>query len=454
MTENVTPGRWQQLKSSLTLHTLIVGGLIVLMLIPLLMVDEVVEDRNHYRNQVLHNMASTWGAKQTLTGPFLVIPYVEHFTSVDTVADGKGETKVVTKDVFNEYTAIILPESLDIRADLKEEHRKRGIYDALVYNANIKISGEFDHEFLLEAEEGERRILWEQSYLMMGISDTKAIGADSALEWDRESVELQPGTRLPDMLPQGFHVPLDNTTSNDVRHDFKLDLKLRGSDGLFFAPLGKTTIAKMTSGWPHPSFQGSILPAKRKVGELGFTAEWEIANLARNYPQSWLISENNKAAQKYDPTYFTAGVSLYEPVSLYSQIERAVKYGILFVALTFLTFFAFEIASGARLHILQYGLIGFALSLFYLILLSLAEHLPFIQAYIAAGSTVVVMIWIYAWAVLRSFWKGLWVFITLGGLYYLLFMILQMEDYALLAGTGLLVFATLMMMFATRRVRA
>ena len=386
MTEHGKTGRLHQLKSSLTLHTLVIGLLILLMLIPLLMVDGVIRERSHYQNQVLNEVAGTWGTRQTLTGPFMVIPYIEHITSVDTVSDGKGENKVITKDIYNEYTAILLPDTLDIRADLKEEHRKRGIYDALVYQASIIISGEFDHEFLLEADEGERRILWEKAFLMMGISDTKAIGSESGMEWDKQSVDLQPGTKLPEVLAQGFHIPLDNATSNDVRHDFKLELNLRGSDGLFFAPTGKTTTAKMTSGWQHPSFQGNILPEKHKINELGFNATWKIPNLARNYPQSWLLTDK----AKYDPGYFTAGVSLYEPVSLYSQIERAVKYGILFVALTFLTFFAFEIASGARLHVLQYGLIGFALALFYLILLSVAEHLPFIEAYLAAAATVVI----------------------------------------------------------------
>jgi inner membrane protein len=453
MNETVThtpaPGTWQTFRSSLTLHTLVMGLLILLMLIPLFMVEGVVRERNHYQQQVLDEVAATWGKQQTLNGPFLVIPYVEHITSVDTVTDSKGENKVVTKDIFNNHTVLILPEELDIKARIEEEHRKRGIYDALVYTAEINISGTFDHEFLLEGGEGDRRILWEKVFVMFGLSDTKAMNSGANFEWDTAPAELQPGTRLPGIVSQGFHIPLDETSSNDTRHDFTLEFELRGSRSLFFTPLGKTTTAEITSGWEHPSFQGDLLPAKRKITDQGFTANWDIPNLARSYPQYWWLEDE----VKYDPGYFTAGVSLYEPVSLYSQVERAVKYGILFVALTFLTFFAFEIASGARLHVLQYGLIGFALALFYLILLSLAEHLPFVQAYLAAAAAVVVMIWIYAWAVLRSFWKGLFILLVLSGLYYLLFMILQLEDYALLAGTGLLVFATLMMMFVTRNSR-
>ncbi|MEZ5535708.1 MAG: cell envelope integrity protein CreD [Thiolinea sp.] len=440
---------WQTLRNSLTLHTIIVGLLILLMLIPLFMVEGVVRERNHYQQQVLDEVAATWGGQQTLNGPFLVIPYIEHITSVDTVTNNKGEDSVVTKDIFNNHTVVILPDTLDIKAEIEEEHRKRGIYDALVYTTKATVSGTFDHEFLLEGGEGDRRILWEKVFVMFGLSDTKAMNSGATFTWDADQTDLQPGTRLPQLLSQGFHIPLDETTSNDTKHDFKLEFELRGSKGLFFTPLGKTTTAEMSSGWEHPSFQGDLLPEKHDITDEGFTASWDIPNLARSYPQYWWLEDE----VKYDPGYFTAGVSLYEPVSLYSQVERAVKYGILFVALTFLTFFAFEIAGGSRLHVLQYGLIGFALALFYLILLSLAEHLPFEQAYIAATAAVVGMIWIYAWAVLRSFWKGLFILLVLGGLYYLLFLILQMEDYALLAGTGLLVFATLMMMFVTRNSR-
>ncbi|CAA6806334.1 MAG: Inner membrane protein CreD [uncultured Thiotrichaceae bacterium] len=448
MNETATD-RWRFVTSSLTLHTLIIGLMILLMLIPLFMVGGVVNERSHYQQQVIQDVAADWGGKQTLTGPFLVIPYVEHLTSVDTVTDDKGKNQVVTKDIFNDHTLILLPETLDIRAKIDEERRKRGIYDALVYNAKLDVTAAFDHEFLLDSGDGDRRILWDKVFLMVGLSDTKAINSGATVEWDGDSVSLQPGTGLPDVIAQGFHVPLDEATSNDTKHDFKLELELQGSDGLFFAPLGKTTTTVMTSGWQHPSFQGDLLPKSHDIDKDGFKARWDIPNLARSYPQHWWLEDK----AKYDPGYFTAGVSLYEPVSLYSQVERAVKYGILFIALTFLTFFAFEIASGARLHILQYGLIGFALALFYLILMALAEHLPFRESYIAAASSVVIMIWIYAWAVLRSFWKGLFILLMLGGLYYLLFMILQMEDYALLAGTGLLVFATLMMMFVTRNSR-
>ena len=190
------------------------GLLIALMMIPLFMVENVIRERNHYQRQVIDDIAGGWGGKQTLTGPIMVIPYVEHFTSVDTVSDSNGESKVITKDIYNNYTAILLPENLEIRADIKEEHRQRGLYDVLIYTATLKINGSFDHEFLLEAEEGERRILWEKTKLVYGLSDTRAIGADASFSWDGETIPLQPGTYFPELLGSGFHIPLDNETSN------------------------------------------------------------------------------------------------------------------------------------------------------------------------------------------------------------------------------------------------
>jgi len=446
-----SPSRFSALSQSLTFRTFVVVLLGLLMLIPLNMAEEVVAERNSYHASVLEGIASTWGAQQTLVGPVLVVPYVEHYTSVDTVTEKDGTARVVSKDVSSDHTAILLPKNLEIRADLKEEHRHRGIYDALVYSAKLSLSGQFDHSPLLKRSDdgAERRIQWDKAFVMVGLSDTKAIADASELSWDDKPIKLEPGTHLPELLASGFHAPLSASADTKSTHDFKLNLTLHGSDSLNFAPLGETTKARMTSTWTHPSFQGNSLPVKRTLNDQGFSAEWEIPHLVRNYPQYWLMDDK----QKYDINAFTAGVSLYEPVSLYSQVIRAVKYGVLFVGLTFLTFFAFEISVGKRLHVLQYGLVGVALSLFYLLLLSLAEHIAFVYAYLGAASVVVMIITLYAWAVLRSFKSGLLILLLLSGLYGVLYLLLEMEDYALLAGTGLLIIATSSMMYVTRNLR-
>jgi inner membrane protein len=242
-------------------------------------------------------------------------------------------------------------------------------------------------------------------------------------------------------------VNADSNPSNE----FKLTLTLRGSDGLFFAPLGKNTKILMTSAWTHPSFQGELLPSKSEVGEEGFHAEWAIPHLVRSYPQYWVMEDKQEDA--YDLHSVSAGVSLYEPSALYAQIARAVKYGALFIALTFVVFLAFETSLKRRLHVLQYSVVGVALSLFYLILLALAEHIGFMYAYIAAAATTVIGITAYMSMVLRSARRTAVLFLLLAGLYGLLYLLLQMEAYALVVGVGLLLLATVIMMFVTRHLK-
>lgn len=452
MSELTTPRRsvLASLVQSTGFRAIIIALFVLLMLIPSFMVSEVVQERQSYHERMLDEVASTWGGKQTLVGPILVIPYVEHFTSVDTVTDKDGESRVVSKDIYNDRTLLLLPDDLDVRADLKEEHRQRGIYDALVYTANISLTGKFDYEFLVQdSKESERRILWDKAFIMVGISDTKALDSSVNFQLDKDHITLEPGTRMTDLVPTGFHAPLSSNDSTATAHDFKLTLNLRGSDGLFFAPLGKNTKARMTSTWTNPSFQGNLLPKKHELSEQGFNAEWEIPHLARNYPQHWILQDK----QTYDLQSATAGVSLYEPVSLYSQVVRASKYAVLFIGLTFLVFFGFEISLKQRLHSLQYALIGGALALFYLILLALAEHIAFLYAYTSAAATVIVLITLYSSALLPSKWRVFGIFLLLTALYSMLYLLLQMEDYALLAGVGVLVMATGFMMIVTRHLQ-
>lgn len=446
-----SPRYLHTLVHSLGFRALSIALLTLLMLIPLFMVMQVVQERQVYHQGVLNEVAATWGQRQTLVGPVLVVPYVEHFTNVDTVTDKDGESRVVSKDIYKDHLAVLLPETLEIRADLAEEHRQRGIYDALVYNANISINGTFDHSVLLKASEGERRIQWENAYVMFGIDDPKAISNTPALLWGEDTLALEPGTGMPKLLANGFHAPLPPGEYTDgATHPFKLSLKLHGSDGLFFAPVGKNTKTRMSSAWTNPSFQGALLPNTHEINAQGFNATWEISHLVRNYPQAWVASDN----QTYDLHNFTAGVSLYESSSLYTQVNRAVKYAILFVSLTFLLLFAFEIGLKRRLHTLQYVLVGGSLALFYLVLLALAEHIGFLYAYIAASSVTVLPLTWYLGGILRDVWRTVGVFVVLALLYGLLYLLLQIEDYALLVGVGLLVGAMGMMMVITRRLPA
>ncbi|MCK5916781.1 MAG: cell envelope integrity protein CreD [Cocleimonas sp.] len=438
---------------SITFRTFIIALLAFSMLIPLYMTQGIISERNQYYHQTLDNISKGWGTQQTIVGPVLVVPYVEHIFSANTVTDKDGESKTISRDIFNHKTIVLLPEELKVEADLNEQFRKRGIYSSLLYIADLTISGAFDLSVLPDKDSTNRKVDWEKAYLTIGLSDTKAITETTPIRWDKASAPLEPGTKLSSFLKSGFHASMKHTRRFNTRPEFRIKLSVKGRGGFRFAPLGKMTKATIKSGWPHPSFQGAILPNNEpEVSKDGFSANWSIPHLARDYPQHWLLEEG-KEAPNYDLYSLTTGVDLFSPVSLYTKINRSVKYGALFIGLTFIVFLLFEMIANTRTHTIQYILVGVSLSLFYLILVSLSEHLPFLISYAYAAATTIGIITLYSAAVLRRFSRAIMIFLLLSSLYGVLFFILQMEDYALLAGTGLITLIVIFMMFATRRLQ-
>ncbi|NNC68131.1 MAG: cell envelope integrity protein CreD, partial [Gammaproteobacteria bacterium] len=292
------------------------------------------------------------------------------------------------------------------------------------------------------------RIDWDKAYIVLGLSDTRAINEVSSLNWNGNEIGYSPGTKVTEILSHGFHASLEGLNAETEQHVFNTKVSINGSQGFRFAPFGENTTVNMKSSWPHPSFQGMTLPNNYEVTADGFTSSWTIPHLARNYPQSWVYADQN-----YHLGEFTAGVDLFEPVFLYSKVTRAVKYGILFVGLTFLTFLIFELTTQTRLHYVQYGLIGVALTLFYLVLLSIAEHTAFLTAYIIAAISNIGLITIYTGAALKNWTRAGVIFVLLSALYTVLYSLLQLEDYALLMGTMLLLFVLMVLMYVTRNLR-
>ncbi len=436
---------------SITLRMILVAFLGLVMLIPLAFVDDIVDERHGLYQSVLRDIAGSWGEQQTLSAPLLVVPYVERFDTKENVRDKNGHVQTISRTKRTLDAAVTLPHTLDIRLTLSEAFRRRGIYQSLVYNAEITLSGTFaSRPAVEELSEHIERIDWHKAYLVFGLSDTRAIHEVAALKWNDTEWPLSPGTRQTKLVEAGFHAPLgDELSQSQGGHRFELRFSVNGSEAFLFAPLGQTTEVHMTSTWPHPSFIGKVLPGQYTVRSDGFDANWAIPHLARHYPQLWSL---NRAS--YDVNSFTAEVRLFEPVFLYSLVTRAVKYGLLFIALTFMIFLIFEVTVQARLHVVQYGLIGLALTLFYLTLLSLAEHIDFLPAYLSASSIIILMITCYTAAALRSAVRATIIFVLLIGLYTLLYSLLQLEDYALLMGTGLLLAVVIVLMYVTRHMRS
>ena len=461
-------GDIRQLKDSILFRFVVISILIGLMTIPVNMVNDIVYERSSLYQSVINEIASTWGKQQKLQGPALLIPFTEKYVSEVVKTDKDGNERKVNKVSYQQRTAIVLPGDLNFDVELKGQKRKRSLYESLVYTADLKISGGFSRPDINALSSHVETIHWDQAWLALGVSDTQAINKVSGLQWDsqnalhsqKERFDFEPGTRITRIFPGGFHAPISlgeresidsqhmqKKPGKDKKYTFKLSININGSQGFYFSPFGKTTNVTIRSDWPHPSFKGNVLPDNHEISQDGFLAKWSVPHLARNYPQRWVIEK-----QTFNVNEFVAGVDLFEAVSLYSQITRAIKYSMLFFALTYITFLIFELGIGRRLHIVQYGIIGLALSLFYLTLLSMAEHTGFFKAYISAALIIITMISLYAYAAIRSIGRTAIIVLLLTGLYSMLYSLLKLEDYALLAGTALLLIILAILMYLTRNI--
>ncbi len=442
---------FQSAKNKLAFRFIVIAALTLLLNIPLQEVTDVVRERSRSYHQVLDDIAATWGRQQTLQGPLLLIPYTETIITTKVVTADDGSQQTVQHSSLNQKTAVVLPDALNLNGQINGQTRQRGLYQSQVYSADLTLTGAFTRPKLQQLSNHIETIHWDKAWLAVGLSDTQAINQVSALQWGTDQAKagkigFEPGARIMKMLPNGFHAPL-NLSNEQQRYPFSFQLQINGSKGFYFSPVAKTTQAQLQSDWPHPSFQGDVLPKQHQIDADGFSAHWSIPHLARNYPQLWTLENEDYAIAK-----FRAGVNIFESVSLYAKVTRAIKYASLFILLTYITFLVFEVSIGKRLHIVQYGIIGLALAMFYLTLLSMAEHAGFAIAYLAAALLIIAMISCYAYSAIRSISRTTLITLSLSGLYLMLFILLRLEDHALLGGTILLLVILAVLMYLTRNM--
>ena len=425
-----------------------VAILALVLLIPLQMVQSVVLERYQTYEEVVADIAGAWSSDQLLAGPLLVVPFTERIERREEVVTGDGERRTVRRLETCRRRAVILPDVLTLDGDLIPETRRRGIYRVQVYTADLTVSATFrDPGAAVEALSAADRleaIDWSAAVVGYGLSDPRGIVAADGFEVNSRTVAPRPGTTVAEIAPKGLHFQVPEAASGSL--EVRMPLVVRGSGSLRFLPLGETTRATFRSTWPHPSFIGDVLPVVRTIDDNGFAAEWTIPLLNRSYPQAFA------AGAEVALDEVEAGVRLFEPVALYDLVTRAVKYGLLFVVLTFLTLGLIELVTGVKLSLVQFLLIGVALALFFLILVALAEHLGFAVAYLLASATVVAINTLYCAAILPRRSTALLVGGVLAAIYGVLYTILKAEDFALLGGTLLLVVALSITMYLTRRI--
>lgn len=431
----------RKLRDSVLFKMIVTGLLILALGIPLMMVRGQIWERKQRRDSVVSEVSSTWGNAQTLGGPVLTVPYQVH------TRDDKG--KVVHTST---YLAYFLPETLKVDGRLFPELRRRGIFEVAVYRADLSVSGVFHRPSFAEWEIPAKDVLWDKAWLSIGVPDMRGIQRNVRLVWSGRTLQLTPGGGVTGLWSSGLRVPVSLGAGEGQAYPFAFDLALRGSQQLRFLPFGKQSTVALRSSWPDPSFSGGFLPESRSVTSKGFEAAWSVPYFGRSYPQQWREEEREQLVPENALHESAFGVALYQPVDVYQKTERSVKYGMLFLVLTFLAFFLFEVFSPVSLHPLHYLLVGSALCLFYVLLLSISEHIPFGVAYAIASAGIIVLISGYSLAILRGKRRALAMSGMLVLLYGYLYVLLQAEDYALLLGSiGLFVILALVM-FLTRRV--
>lgn len=459
------------MQKPLFLKVLSILILIALITIPLMMIEGTINSRIFYRNDAVRSIAADSVSSQTLLGPMLIIPYTE--TYQEEQIDDTSKQKVLRTLKLNRQL-YVFPNELNLSANMDTAQRYRGMHKVLVYSGQHSIKGDFEIPVLdqIMHEKANSRITLEEPFISLGLSDTRGLKNVPQIALNGSRYEFKQNSGL-DQVSHGLHAPvaLVNLKQGSTM-SFDLNLLIDGIEQMAFVPIGKNNQFTVQSKWQHPQFFGRFLPSakqqERKIGEDGFNVVWNISSLSSNAQQQIFRSEccaattTHTSVDRETPNYVAAaqsvpqidsfGVAFIEPVNAYSQTSRATKYGLLFVALTFAAFFLFEVLKQLRIHPVQYILVGLALVIFFLLLLSLSEHIAFLKAYLVASVACISLIAFYLAHVLHSWKRGLGFGFALTVLYAVLYGLLQSENNALIMGSTLLFAVLAAIMLVTRKV--
>jgi inner membrane protein len=417
------------------------GFLLLVMQWPLSQVDSLVRERQARRDEARAEVGAHFGMPQLLTGPVLTVPY-RIWKTEEWETNGKKNRKVT----WHRGYAHFLPAELRVKAAVEPEIRRRGLFEVPVYTAALDLAGRFDPPSFEAWSVAPDDILWGEAWMSVEVTDRKAITAPIALTLGQETLRFEVGAPEGAPLPRSLQSRVSGARAGGG--DFTGQVRLRGSERLSVAPMGGRTTLAMTSPWPHPSFDGAYLPEHRTVGASGFEADWSVLRFGRDFGQQW--NTGTLEARVIDASAF--GATFKNPTDLYSEVARSTRYSLLFLVMTFLILYLWEVLRRAPIHPLQYLLCGCALALFYVLELALSEHFGFLGAYAAAAGAIVAAITLYARAIFAS-GRGAG---ALGGmlavLYAFLFVTLQAEDHALMIGALGLLALLAAVMYATRRL--
>ena len=413
------------------------------LLIFLQMIEHKVGERNKYRIQAKNSIAQGWSGRQVVVSPILRLTYTKEY---EQEAFDKNLEKYVVKRKTKTWHELHVPDTLKLDGKVQIQERYKGIYRVPVYEAGLNIEGQFAKLPKISA-----RLI--KAELISSLSDMRGFSATPKLQWNNATIAMQAAK---DRYLLGNYISADITNqfrSNDQKvANFAMQINVRGLDVISFVPVGKQVVAALTSDWPHPYFEGRYLPDAREINEAGFKAKWSMSEFATSIEQTLQKCQTSRESCLHVLNDNSFGVGLYNPIDVYQKTDRSLKYGFLFILLTFLVFCLFEVIKRSQIHPVQYALVGAALAIFYLLLISLSEHLSFAVSYFLATLACVSLIWFYLLYVFKNMINATVLALGISVLYAMLYVILKSEDFALLMGTGLTFACLGTLMVVTRNI--
>ncbi|MFD0993164.1 cell envelope integrity protein CreD [Tenacibaculum geojense] len=441
-------GKW--IKTSISARMAIVGFLVIMLLIPLSYIKDLVNERMYRQKTVVNEINQKWGKEVLVYGPILKIPYKTYKETTIYLPETKTHQKE-TEEIINE--AYFFPEVLDINATINPESKSRGIYNTAVYKTNINFKGTFTTPDFSDVEIAPKDILWQKAKLIIQTSNVKGVNSKIAIQIHKNSYNFSGNNQNNSQKEHRnnlFTLESKTIAKNDLPHlnpiDFSLTMNVNGSEQIRFVPIGKETTANIKSNWKTANFLGEYIPYNPdKINDNGFDAKWKVLDINRPFAQQ---SFNHLPKL----TKYAFGVNFKIPVDEFQKNERATKYGFLVIALTFLIFFLIQTMSKINIHPFQYLMVGIALIMFYTLLISITEHSSFLKAYLIAGVAVVALITLYSKSILKNTKFPLFIGGSLIILYSFIFVIIQLENYALLVGSIGLFIILAAVMYASRKI--
>ena len=446
-------------KSKVLIKGLIIAFLVLLLIIPTFFIQGLIAEREQRQKEAIAEVSSKWAGGQVVTGPLLVLPYWQ--TDSDTA----------TKKIRSKHFAYFLPDALVVNASIIPKEKHRGIYKVMLYNSMLNLSGRFNEIDVSKMNILPEDIIWNEAFVKLNVSDVKGLNEELNLNWNNQLFSLSPQSFEDRSGSKGLTANIPVSGVADLKNiSFSIKLDLNGSEELLVTPVGRSTSVSFQSKWPHPSFIGDILPQTSQVKDTGFTATWKSMAYKRAYPQQWkddayilgsrsrgfeTVSSRtydvvNNSSQINDASF---GASLFVPVNGYQKTMRSVKYAVLCILLTFAAFFLIETSNKRSVHPFQYGLIGLALVLFYVLLLSLSEYIGFNASYIIASvATIGLISWFVKGILFSGRLSGI-LSIVLVLMYTYVFTILQLQDYSLLFGSIGLFITLAVIMYFSRKIQ-